>query len=253
VKSLLLGPLLLALAGGAAGPPTEPVSVLFVGNSLTYTNDLPGLARSFAAAAPRPVTLFVHSVTPGGVTLEQLWSAGDAVRALRSHRPQVLVLQGQSTEPVLGPEPFARNAALFKAEAERIGAQTVLLETWARPRGDPFYDDPASGRTPEEMQRRLSRAYESLGALLNVPVARVGEAFRRAGDEVPGVPLLDGSQHPTLAGSYLAAAVLYRTLFHASPVGSTFTAGLPRPVAAALQSLAASRAVAPAPPGQRPM
>ena len=32
--------------------PARKVSVLFVGNSLTYTNDLPGTLQRFGAAAP---------------------------------------------------------------------------------------------------------------------------------------------------------------------------------------------------------
>lgn len=239
---------LVSLACASPGPPqaadpvapraSRPLSVLFVGNSLTFVNEVPGLTRSLAAAAPHPARLAVRSVTRGGATLESHWRSGDAARALREQRPDVLILQGQSAEPLVAEAAFARHAQLLKAEADSVGARTILFQTWARPVGDPFYSNPVSGGSPAAMQARLNRAYDSLARRLGVEVARVGEAFALARREAPEVRLLDGSQHATLAGSYLAAAVLFKAICNASPRGATFTAGLPGTTAGALQHAA---------------
>src|ERR1043165_7322360 len=45
------------------------VSVLFVGNSLTQVNDLPGVFKQFAAESPLHLTVEVSSITPGGAFL----------------------------------------------------------------------------------------------------------------------------------------------------------------------------------------
>jgi hypothetical protein len=45
-------------------------------------------------------------------------------------------------------------------------------------------------------------------------------------------------RHPSLAGTYLAAATVYGALLGKSPVGNTYTAGLPKDVAAHLQQAA---------------
>ena len=45
-------------------------------------------------------------------------------------------------------------------------------------------------------------------------------------------------RHPSLAGTYLSAAVVMASLFKKSPVGNTYTAGLPADVAQHLQTVA---------------
>jgi hypothetical protein len=246
----LLSVLLLAAsaadATSQAAPDRASVSApatlcaLFVGNSLTYVNDLPGTLQRFAAATPLHAVLTVYTVMAGGATLADHWGRGEALRVLREGRPDVLVLQGQSVEPLMAPESFAQHAALFKAEADKVHAVTVLFSTWARPPGDGFYREAVSGHSPAIMQARLNVAYASLAAHLGATLAPVGPAFVRARSEAPQVALLDGTQHPSQAGTYLAAAVLFRVLFHASPVGSTYFAGLPPAYAASLQHIAAA-------------
>lgn len=256
MRSVLLAFLVfVAAARGSSEPqqgrdplvPQSPprLSVLFVGNSLTFVNDVPDLVRKLAASTAVQARITVHSVTGGGARLEDHWRIGEAARALRKRRPGVLVIQGQSTEPLNAATDFARYATLLKAEADAVGARTILFQTWARPPGDPFYSRPASGGSPAAMQARLNQAYDSLALELNVDVARVGEAFSLVQRQSPEIPLLDGSQHATRAGSYLAAAVIFRALHRSSPVGASFTAGLPQATASALQ-----RAADAVPPGK---
>ncbi len=256
MRSVLLAFLVfIAAARGSSEPqqgrdplvPQSPprLSVLFVGNSLTFVNDVPDLVQKLAASTAMQARLTVHSVTGGGARLEDHWRRGEAARALRKRRPGVLVIQGQSTEPLNAAADFARYATLLKAEADAVGARTILFQTWARPPGDPFYSRPASGGSPAAMQARLNQAYDSLALELNVDVARVGEAFSLVQRQSPEIPLLDGSQHATRAGSYLAAAVIFRALHRSSPVGASFTAGLPQATASALQ-----RAADAVPPGK---
>lgn len=240
--SFLGGPRGASAVGNPSVAARRPLSVLFVGNSLTYVNDVPALTEALAASAVVPRRLVVRAVTAGGATLSAHWRSGDAVRALREHRPDVLILQGQSTEPLTSASDFSLYAILLKAEADSVGARTVLFQTWARPHGDGFYSSPASGGSPVAMQARLNAAYESLARQLDASVARVGEAFSLVQRESPAISLLDGTQHATLAGSYLVAAVVFQSLEGSSPVGATFGAGLPPSVVTALQAAAATTA-----------
>ena len=68
----------------------------------------------------------------------------------------------------------------------------------------------------------------------------VGEACRLALANDPSrvQHSADGSHHNG-KGSYLAAAVFFSKVFGESPVGNTFTAGLPAPEVAYLQGSAA--------------
>jgi hypothetical protein len=214
------------------------VSVLFVGNSLTEKNDLPQVFKRFAAESSLHADVDVHSITPGGAFLYDHWKRGDVVAKLRELRPNFLVLQGQSVEPVSARESFARAAALLKAEADRVNAVTILFSTWARPAGDPYYKEPASGGSPAQMQSRLNSAYAEVSHNIGATLAPVGVAFERAQNDAPQIQLLDGTQHPSPAGTYLAAAVLFRVIFNTSPIGSTYYDGVPKERASHLQRLA---------------
>jgi hypothetical protein len=222
----------------AANSEATSVSVLFVGNSLTEKNDLPNTFKQFAAASSLHADVEVHSITPGGAFLCDHWKRGEAVALLREKHPTFLVLQGQSTEPLSAAKSFEASVRLFKAEADRAGATTVLFATWARPGGDPYYKEATSGGSPAAMQSRLNSIYASLAKSIGATLAPVGLAFERAQQDSAGIRLLDGTQHPSPAGTYLAAAVLFRAMFNASPVGSTYYGGLPKETATRLQHIA---------------
>src|SRR5690242_5085237 len=52
-------------------PKGKAIKVLFVGNSLTFTNDLPGIVQALAAA--RGKRLEYMADTPGGTNLDDHW------------------------------------------------------------------------------------------------------------------------------------------------------------------------------------
>ena len=230
--------LLLLLAGASQGAPS--VSVLFVGNSLTQANDLPTVLKRFAAESPLHCEIEIRSITPGGALFYNHWRNAKAVAMLREQHSDFLILQGQSTEPLSASQNFTYYAGLFKAEADRVQTATVLLSTWARPANDPYYKDPTSGGSPAEMQARLNTAYASLAMNLTAKLAPAGLAFEYARRDAPSIKLLDGTQHPSPAGTYLAAAVLFRVLFDSSDISSTYYGGLPKETALSLQRVASA-------------
>jgi lysophospholipase L1-like esterase len=86
------------------------------------------------------------------------------------------------------------------------------------------------------MQAAITQAYRSLGAALGVAVAPAGDTWQTVLRTNPTIALwqADGS-HPSPAGTYLAACVLYDRIFDASPVGVSDAGGLSPDVARALQ------------------
>jgi len=115
-----------------APPPTDSLRVLFIGDSYTYVNDLPGQIRRLAASSEGALPLVVNQVTPGGATLEQNWEEGRARRLIRLGGWSHVVLQEQSTRPIEDREKFVTYARLFDAEIKGVGAKTVFYLTWAR-------------------------------------------------------------------------------------------------------------------------
>ena len=98
VVSLGLTAVLLGCVSSAGAEDAAPLRVLFVGNSLTATNDLPGRVAGLAAATGR--RLEYEEITFGGFSLEDHWNQGDARTALATGRWNVVIMQqGPSALP----------------------------------------------------------------------------------------------------------------------------------------------------------
>lgn len=189
----------LAVLGIAIeGYPAAPLRVLFIGNSLTVTNDVPGLVEALARVNGERI--ITRSVAFPNYSLEDHWNRGDAKRAIAEGGWSFVVLQqGPSALPesrVL----LVDYAKRFAGEAARVHARTALFMVW-----------PASSRSRDFDGVSLSyqiAAREAGGILLPA-----GEAWRAAWRRDPNLVFYgpDGF-HPTLMGSYISALVIYEGL-----------------------------------------
>jgi hypothetical protein len=196
------------------------VRILFVGNSFTSRNNLPGLIAGLAKA--RGVEVEHRLISAGGASLRQHLNAGRALTAIADGGFDTVVLQEQSTLPAKNAARMHDSVRDFHAAIEKAGARTALYMTWARLHG---------------AQQPITTAYAGIAAEVGatlVPVGMVWERYLRSNDE----SLLhdkDGS-HPALAGSYLAACVFLISLLAEDPVGiDAPVKGLPADTAALLR------------------
>jgi hypothetical protein len=178
--------------------------VLFVGNSLTATNDLPAAVRALAGeAGRRPVE--TQTVAPGGVSLEEHWRSTGARDALEEGRWDAVVLQqGPSSLPES--RAHLRSWATRWADAARArGARPALLGAW-----------PESERSSAFPAAIASYADAAVAA--GATLLPVGAAWQAAWRRDPELPLygLDGF-HPSELGTALAALVVYVGLTGVSP------------------------------------
>jgi hypothetical protein len=182
-----------------------PVRVLFIGNSFTARNDLPGLIAGLAAA--RGKSMEHRLISAGGASLRTHWNASEAQKAIRDGQYDFVVLQEQSTLPVKNARRMHENVRLFDEAIRAAGAKTVLYMTWAR-------------QHAPESQQAITDAYAGIGRELGATVVPVGLAWQRFLRKHDQPVLHDKDQsHPTPAGSYLAAGVFLAVLFEESPVG----------------------------------
>src|SRR5688500_13536618 len=112
--------------------PSTPLRVLFVGNSFTNRNDLPGLLETLAASGSPPRAVVTERVIENGASLRRHWNAGEALRLIRESRWDAVVLQEQSTLPVKNRLRYHENVRLFADPIRQAGARPVLYLTWAR-------------------------------------------------------------------------------------------------------------------------
>lgn len=222
---LLLCLVLLLLPGFAAGDDEttnyghfdSPQSILFVGNSFTFYNNSIYLHLRKFLQMEDPATrqkIFLKSMTISGAVLAD--HRGGLQQMLESRPWEVIVLQGHSREAI---EPemargFQSVAKEFSGTIRSRGAEPVLFMTWA------YADRP-------EMTGKLVVAYTQLGEESGMRVVPVGLAFANAQKQIDGIRLHDADNvHPSLAGTYLAAAVFYSALYGKSPATLAYEAGL---------------------------
>lgn len=199
MKSLAILAALLALATSARGGANRQLRVLFVGNSLTATNDLPGTVAAFARAVGGP-TIDVGSYTPGGYALEDHWADGVARGMLANGGWDVVVLQqGPSSLP-------ASRANLIEwtkrwaVEARAHGARPALLTVWP--------ERARLGVFPNVIANHQAAA-TAAGAAGFPAGAAWWDVLRRR----PATPLYGPDAfHPSRLGTFLTAAVVYTGL-----------------------------------------
>jgi hypothetical protein len=189
--------------------PASAVRVLFIGNSLTFWNEMPWMTRRVAGSLGAQPPLSTEFNGIGGATLKQHWDRGNALRAIRERKWDFVVLQAQSTEMIDQPEQTKKYARFFDREIDRAGAKTVIFGTWV-PAGRPI------------SEAALTDRYASLARELSAKLAPIGtawDALRR-----DGYDLFDpGGVHPNLKGSYLSACVFYAIFYGKSPEGAAHT------------------------------
>lgn len=233
--SLTTGP-----AGGAARLDEigDGRAVLFVGNSQTYVNDVPGIVQALAdsaAAGGGGERLAVATVAFPDVSLDDHWARGDARRAIAARAWSVVVLQ-QGPSSVEGNREQLRAAARrFAPEIRRAGARPALYGPWPTVDRAGDFD-------------RSTASYALAAADVDGLHLPAGETWRAAWRADPALALYapDGL-HASVAGSYAAALVIYAGLTGRSPVGlpprvrlrSGAVVGVPDDAAAVLQRAAA--------------
>lgn len=220
-------------------PASEGSRILFVGNSHTFTNDLPGMFSRLAEMGGH--TVDVYDVTAGWYTLKQFSDPEDEYGAVVS-----AALQDQKWDFVVLQE--NTNAALpANAKTEMLppahkldemirasGGQTVLLMTWSPEEG--------VGAFPREIvQSVLSDSYQAAAEELDALLIPGGDVFVEALKTDPELKLWgDDGQHPSPEGTYLAACTAYALIFQETPVGNTYYNELDEETAGRLQEIAQS-------------
>jgi hypothetical protein len=256
--------LIVALIFGLAITTGFADDILFIGNSFTFgasapdvraNGGVPKLFEGIAQAKGQKVS--TTAVTAGGKDWAYHLARPETAQALKAKVWTWVVLQDLSTRPT-----HAGNIKQFMQDGETFSdrialtsphAKILLYETWPRPAGSSFYDskNPRGFTDPAQMMGELHQSYTSLGEDLakrnpdrEVRVALVGTAFLRVMTKYPTMNLFAADKHhANNDGYYLAALVLYESVYHDSVKGApvSFFKGkvvIPADDAAKLQQVA---------------
>ena len=242
--------IVVLLAWPAPSTAAEPMRILFIGNSYTRFNDLPAMIQAIATSADRQrPEVAMHA--PGGCTLKKHLSEKASLDLIDRGGWDAFVLQGQSQEAALAAvnpairEDFLSGGAdlCSRFKAANPNGRVILYQTWAR-HPDLWkasgLEAAALGVDAADMQRRNHAGYGTLAARIDGSVvAPVGDAWMR-NDAAANAPRLHAADHshPTQSGSYLAALVIYGTLYDTADLAVDYRAGLGEAEAAQLQHIA---------------
>lgn len=242
IESRRLATVLLGLLLAVPAPAFSAENILFIGNSFTYGFGCPTVQN--LGGVPKLVELIAAAKGRKAAVAMRAGAKEDWGRHLREPKTELalharpwnwVVLQDASTRPTrlgnLG-NFLANGTALYhRIRDHSPGTLIVLYETWARGGGYNYYSVDAAQTTfvdPAEMTTELRRGYATLKGVLGdlepgeqVRLARVGTAFALCQKKFPELNLFYADRmHASEQGNYLAALVLYTTIFRDSPLGA---------------------------------
>ena len=217
----------IAIASCAAGlnapaPVNAARRVLFVGNSLTYVNNLP--ATVAAIARDNGDTLQVSMAAgPNLALIDHLTGGSNATQLLRDSSWDAVVLQQGPTTTAICRDSMVLWTGMFSPLIARAGGRSVTLMTWpARSQGDVW----GAAHTTAALA----------AASVHGELALAGDAWHAALTAHPGLPVYgDDGYHPSPMGTFLTALVVYQRLSGRDPrslAPHAFADGAPLPMRA---------------------
>lgn len=222
-----------------------PASLLWVGNSFFYFNNsmhghVGGLLNAAGVRGVRQTSVTISGAgldwhdmgshfKPGTGMARYSFTASNEVAFNKFERAYDMVLMMDCSQCPIHPklqQAFHDTTKAHAATVRQAGAEPALFLSWA------YQDQP-------QMTEQLAAETTKAGRANNLRVVPAGPAFAASIAKRPDINLYaPDKRHPSLAGTYLGAAVVMASLFKQSPVGNTYTAGLPPDVAQHLQAVA---------------
>ncbi|MEM8705335.1 MAG: hypothetical protein AAGE98_02680 [Actinomycetota bacterium] len=206
---LALVAFVVSLAAACGGGEPEH-SVLFVGNSLTFGNDVPSMVAAIADANGVPIEW--EMIASGGARLSDHRADPAVERALRSGDFDVVVFQEQSempSVPHIAESQTIPAAVALDAIADAAGVRVIWYQTWGHRNGSAW-----SGHASyDTMFAEIADTYAEIGRVTGGEVAGAGWRWDRVLSRGIAVDLYDSDgYHASPAGSYLAAVAIADTL-----------------------------------------
>ena len=197
----------LAGAAGCGADPTAPVqqdrlSVLFIGNSLTYWYELPKILEDLFAAGGAG-EIHTRDLSRPNWGLQDHWHLTTVTSIIAEGWDVVVLQQGPSATE--GRPSLLDYSQRFAEEIRGAGGTPALYMVW--PSQSRFFDFDG-----------VSDSYSTAAELVDGLLFPAGEAWRVAWELDPDLELYGPDAfHPSALGSYLAAVVMYEQLSGRDP------------------------------------
>lgn len=243
LKTLLAALMLILLPQTiGAAEANDSVRVLWIGNSYTFYNDLPRMVQEIGAT--QNVKYAMTTVTKGGERLSGHLQNPRLIELLAQGGWDYVIVQEFSSTPAYSTTtvvnetyPYAHTIDSL-AMAGSPGAKVIFYMTWGHKYGNTRQTPYPLDDTYTAMQDRLKLSYLEMAYDNDAWCAPVGMAWQTVRREHPHWELYKADNfHPSIIGSYLAANVIFTTMFR-KPYTTYVVYTIPPRVAHSLQETA---------------
>jgi hypothetical protein len=180
----------------------KKINVLFLGNSLTYSNNLPELMKQVAASDS--VELNYRSICFPNYALIDHWNDGNAQQEIASGKYNFVIVQQGPSSQEEGRRYLLEWGLKFDSLCDKHRAKLVSYMVW-----------PAKERAGDFAG--VFESYKLLADTTNGIFSPAGKAWQLVWEENPEFKLYGADNfHPNGRGSLLAAMVLYGTIMKRS-------------------------------------
>jgi hypothetical protein len=176
----------------------QKINILFLGNSLTYYNNLPELIKQLAAHDG--VVITYRTIAFPNYALVDHWNDGQAQREIKSGAYHFVIVQQGPSSQAEGRSYLLNYGLKFDSLCDLHHAKLVSYMVW-----------PAKARSFDF--RGVFDSYKLLADSAHAVFSPAGHAWLKVWEKDPEFKLYDGDNfHPNQHGSLLAAMVLYGSI-----------------------------------------
>jgi hypothetical protein len=202
----------------------DTLRILFIGNSMTSVQDLPGLLTNLASSNGK--TIITGQNTLGGYFLSDHVTDPVSI-SLMAQGFDYIVVQEQSSGnilPVIPGSSIIRPIGIIDSIAKANCSKILLYATPGYPETHPWSVEPYV-----DMQADIIYKYTNAARSVRAAYLPTAHAFRDVINNYPSITGMWASPtdyHPGIKGQYLHACVLYSVLYNESAVGSPAPLGI---------------------------
>lgn len=210
--------ILALFATGTVAAQSEPLKILFIGNSYTHMNDMPKMFEKISKDAGMDV--IVEKSAQSGASFQVHSERKDMFKAINKRQWDYIILQGYSRELTFEPDhletatiPYINQItdSIFKNNA---CTNLLFYMTWGY---DDGYHERENVNTFDKMADKIESGYRYLSDTYNVPVVPVGMAWKKVRALEAMDLYVDDRAHPSKEGSFLIASTFFESIFGIQP------------------------------------
>lgn len=203
----------------------NPKKILFIGNSMTYFNDMPNLFESIANEKGKNVDVSYYA--PGGTGFVNHHTDNQVYSLLQNNNWEAVILQPGTSESAGVSWPVNTTAERGNRIQDSIKKYSPCAKVFLYqiPYGVPSANNYANYF---QVQTKIKDSITKLADLMHIPMIAAGECARQHYTTQQDLLLHNSYNdvHPNLNGSYLVACAVFNTLYQEPLSPTLFNGGV---------------------------